>query len=240
MTMQYEQKNINFQFICSQPQYRSEYFEEFLMYDDVARGWVATANAGTVVVGGSASEDDQHPGIIDMTVAGVVPNTSYAGYRQSTTQQTLGGGEIILEFCFELESIPDAVDDFLVQNGFRDTNSGNPTDGLVVACESASPNWQLEAYDPALNSIDTGIEVVAGWQIHRIHVNADASEAYLIVADSNGQHLSPVLSGGLPTLTDTLGLGFAITFIAGAPAIRQSLDYVYFNQFFPAGRRLGV
>lgn len=240
MTEQYQQKNINFQFICSQPQFRSELFEEFLVYDEITRGWVFTANGGAVVIGGAASEDDQHPGIIDMSVSGVVPNTSYAGYRQSVTQQSLGGGEIILEWCFELEAVPDAVDNFRIQNGFRDTNTGNPSDGLIVACEGASPNWQLESYNPALNSIDTGIEIVAGWQIHRLHVNADGTEAYIVIADSNGQHLSPFLTGTFPTATDTFGIGFNVVFIAGAPTVRQSIDYVYFNQFFPSGRRLGV
>lgn len=239
--MQYEQKDINFQFLCAQPQFRSELFEEFLMYDETARGWVGTFNAGTVAVGGAGTEDPEHPGIIDLNVAGVVAGTSYAGYRQSVTQQSLGGGIIVLEYCFNLAAVPDAVDNFRVQNGFRDTNSGNPTDGLIVACDGASPNWQLQAYDPALTSVDTLIPIVAGWQIHTIHVNRDASLAYLIVRDSNGTTRGETLSSGIPTAAgDVTGLGFNITYLAGAPTVTQSIDYVYFNQSFPDGRRLGV
>lgn len=241
MTIQYEQNKINYEPIIAQPQYESEYFEEFLLYAVRTRGWRETQVNGSITVGGALTEDSQHPGIVDMVVTPVTPGTSQAGYRQSITQQILGGGPITLEWCINIAQVPDAVDDYAIGNGFRDTNSGNPTDGLIVYGDGSSPNWQLQAFNPALTSVDTLIPIVPGWQIHRLHVNPSASLAYVVIEDSNGTTRSETLASGIPSLsTSSLGIGFSLLYLAGAPTILQSVDYLRFHQKILSGRRLGV
>lgn len=199
-------------------------------------GWVESGAGGsTTTVGGAATQDPNHPGIIDCVLADTAG--ANVNYRRSITCLSFGAGYASYEQVLKINNLPTAVDDYRLQLGFTDTAGGvAPTDAVMAKVQgtlNAGLTWHIETAEAGVrNTYDTGLSAVAGWQYIKIEINADATEWRFWVTDLSGA--APVTtvtdwtaSPTIPTGTNTTGIAScSALYIAGAPGAIFSTDYV--------------
>lgn len=133
----------------------------------------------------NGTSNTNHAGIATLATGTTATGSTRIGYGSSGNASILFGfGTWKFESNSQIQNLSTVTDTFSVQVGF--TDNPNPTDGVYFRYthSETNGNWQActRINNNAINSIDTGVPVVAGqWYTHTILVNASGTLATFFI-----------------------------------------------------------
>lgn len=207
-------------------------FHELITFANAEFATLASAGGSVSFTAATAG----HPGVVELTTAASAATSvgimRSAAPVNASASIVAGGGELIFESVFQIDSLWPASNTGQIRLGFMDEISGAPTNGIHMQYDSGSANWQLYNRSTAGGSsnIVGGTVVTTGWHFCRIVVNAAATSVELFI--------DGVSQGTLATTIPTLGFtyGAEVQKATGTTAMILRVDTLYVSQVFTSAR----
>lgn len=144
-------------------------------------------SSGTGAANTAGTGDVNHPGVVTFDI-GTATN-GLGNIISGTSAILLGGGRILAECIFMIDTLSDATDTYTLRaGGFADVSNGDSVDGIYIRYTHGTNSGKFEAITRA-NSVesaaDTGVTAaIATWYHVIIAVNADATSVTFTINGS--------------------------------------------------------
>jgi len=220
------------------PQFMSEFFDDFIMGIKTNLGWTLTqagSGAGasnTTTDGSNASQ--KAVGVLHLDTGGTA--TGRTVVSRQTGAFALGYFEIDQRWRFRLGAISSGVDRYVIYVGIHDlTGNGAPVDGVYfVYSDSFGPNWLcITRSNNTQTTIDSGVAVDNGYNRFKIIVNSSGTEAQFFI----NEVLVATSTTNIPNTSARLsGIALNLKKIIGTAQSSVYIDYYYHKITIPGGR----
>lgn len=220
------------------PQFMSEFFDDFIMGITTNLGWTLTQTGSGAGANNSTNDgsnaSQKAVGVLHLDTGGTA--TGRTVVSRQTNAFVLGYFEIDQRWRFRLGAISSAVQSYVIYVGIHDlTGNGTPVDGVYFTySDSTGPNWLcVTRSNNTQTTIDSGVAADNGYNRFRIIVNSSGTEARFFI----NEVLVATSTTNIPNTSARLsGIALNLRKLIGTAQSNVYIDYYYHKITIPGGR----